>query len=465
MATLYTSTTVSGYNANPPPDDGTTVASNLMTWAGVKSKIGDPLNTFAGSVDGNITTAFGKTLDGAASVGTAINYAMTAADQGRLIVAQAPGITITTPDAATVKFPFAFAVSNQSSGTITIAANSAGGQTIDSQTTQVIKVGSGCIVKTDGANWFTFGLKAAQLTSASPPYGFDVPINLQLNASVNSGILTIAVKTNSGNDPSVSDPVLIPFRDATIANGDPVWIAITSALSINTNAIGATLATQNNVPFRFWICAFNNAGTPVLALWHSGAGAATAAIKPLDESSLQSATGISAAATSAGVFYCPNGTTLTSIAVRKIGFLEYSPGLATAGNYTSAPTKLQLFGPGVSKPGDVVQSGFNSAASSVSVAITPSSAINLIRVAAAGFSVIANSAALLSGAVVLKRGVTTIQSITQTYQGGGSGGNLNWPFAHVQLDSPATAASVTYSFTTSTVNIGQSSLLVEEIMG
>src|SRR5262249_14173153 len=95
-----------------------------------------------------------------------------------------------------------------------------------------------------------------------PLRGFDEPINLQLNASVASNILTVAVKGNNGSDPSNSNPVLIPFRDSTIANGDPVWRAVTAALSINTAAIGATLgAPGSSTPFRLWIVAVDNAGS------------------------------------------------------------------------------------------------------------------------------------------------------------------------------------------------------------
>ena len=182
-----------------------------------------------------------------------------------------------------------------------------------------------------------------------PMRGFDAPINLQLNASVASSILTIAVKSNNGNDPSNSNPVLVPFRDATVANGDPIWVAITSALSINTNAVGASLGAANGTPFRFWIVLFNNGGTPVLGLINCRG---TNQIFALDETSVQSTTAISASATSAGVFYTPSGTALASCAFRIIGYLEYGSGLTTAGTYASAPTKLQLFGPGIKKPGD-----------------------------------------------------------------------------------------------------------------
>jgi len=157
MGALYGGTSVSGYNSNPPPDDGTTVATNQITWAGIKQKIGDPLNTFAAAIDSNLTAAFGKLLDGAGIVTTGVNYAAGAADQGRLIVATAANITITTPDAGTVNAPFMFAVLNRSTGNITLAGNATNSQTVDGAATITIPPAAGTVVKTDGTNWETFG--------------------------------------------------------------------------------------------------------------------------------------------------------------------------------------------------------------------------------------------------------------------------------------------------------------------
>lgn len=169
MAALYPGTSVSGYNSNPPPDDGTLGANNQITWSGVKSKLGDPLNSFATSVDANLTTAFNKTVGGASVVSTASNYPMTAADQGRLISATA-AVTITTPDATVVHSPFCFAVNNESAVSITLAGFSA--QNVDGTNTQTILAGGGCIVWTDGSNWFTSGLTPGQLAISLKPQGY-----------------------------------------------------------------------------------------------------------------------------------------------------------------------------------------------------------------------------------------------------------------------------------------------------
>lgn len=397
MANLYSSTSVNGYNANPPPDDGTQVSTNQITWAGIKTKLGDPLNTFASSVDSNISSAFGKTLDGASVVSTAVDYAATAADQGRVINVSVSGKTVTTPDAGTVGAPFLFGVHNTSAGSINLAPNATNSQQIDgAAATLVVQAGGSCIVKTDGTNWFTVGYKPGSNALAANNYGFDSPINANISCSVGSNLLTVALKTKAGNDPSASDPVLVPFRDTTLTAGDPIWVTQTAALSISTNATGASLGSQNSKPFRFWILLFNNGGSLALALWHSGAGALSVALNPLNEGTLQSTTGISAGATSAGVFYTPNGTTLTSKAFRILGYLEYTSGLTTAGTYAAAPDIVQLFGPGVRKPGDAIQRVYATATGTTSLSsvtmtatnttanITPTSTTSVISARATG---------------------------------------------------------------------------------
>jgi len=65
---LFTPPTLSGYNSSPPPDDGTTVTANQVTWAKHKDKLGDPLKTFTESMNTNLTSTFNgletKVVDG-----------------------------------------------------------------------------------------------------------------------------------------------------------------------------------------------------------------------------------------------------------------------------------------------------------------------------------------------------------------------------------------------------------------
>lgn len=455
MGSLFGGVTVTGYNSNPPPDDGSTGSNNVITWGTtIKAKIGDPLNTFCSSISSALVTSFGKTLSGGSVVSTAINYSAGPADQGRIIVVTVSGKTVTTPDATSVLSPFVFAINNQSTGNATIQGFSS--QNVDGNNTLTLKAGRGVILWTDGSNWFTSGVGMGNLPLANPPFGFDMPINLGLQATVASNLLTVTVTANDGTTPTASNPVLIPFRSITGNNGVPAWVAVTSALSISTNAVGATLGTANSVPFRIWVCAFNNSGTAVLALFQSvNGGASPTSISAINESTFQSTTGISAAATSAGAFYTPNGTSLSPGSFRILGYLDYQSGLTTAGTYSSLPNVVQLFGPGIKKPGDVLQSVFASqtstsstgstsyVASSVTISITPTSPINLIPVNAYGS--ITNATAGDSSFTRLSRG----NSNNTNMFGNDSGANVNGTngaisFANFGLDNPGTTSSTTY---------------------
>ena len=217
--------------------------------------------------------------------------------------------------------------------------------------------------------------------------GYDMPVNMGLSASAVRRALTFNVTTASGSAPTSSSPVQVPFRSATLTNGTVTWSSISSALSL-TLPSGATLGTANGVPFRVWIFIDYNGGTPEI-------GAATCSnptsIFPCAswESTLVTSTTISGSATAAGTLYTVTGVTLD--AVRIIGFCDFSSGLVTAGTWASSCTTLQIFGPGIKKPGDVVQSVLNSTATTtlinganqvtaLSQSITPVSAVDLMRV-------------------------------------------------------------------------------------
>lgn len=56
----YTEVAVADYNATPPTDDGSSAAANQITWAGIKTKLGDPINTAIASVNTNVSSACGS---------------------------------------------------------------------------------------------------------------------------------------------------------------------------------------------------------------------------------------------------------------------------------------------------------------------------------------------------------------------------------------------------------------------
>ena len=203
--------------------------------------------------------------------------------------------------------------------------------------------------------FWVFRLNGKPLTTPSlydlPSLGFDQPWNLAISASVAASALTISITGIDGNAPSSTNPVTIPFRSATATSGTPVWRSLTSALSLVISS-GSTMGTANSTPFRLWLVLFDDAGTVRLGAINCLSGTN---IYPLAANGLASSTaeGGAGAADIAQVIY--TGTAVSSKAFRVIGFMDWGSGLATAGTWASAPTLVQLFGPGVALPGQVVQ--------------------------------------------------------------------------------------------------------------
>jgi hypothetical protein len=227
--------------------------------------------------------------------------------------------------------------------------------------------------------------------------------NGQLVASAAAGALTVALKTTAGNDPSVLDPVYFYFRDNTLTLGDIARVAAVAATSVvlgSTKTLGATSAQG----LRVWIGAFNNAGTVQLG-----------AMNCSDSSGIfcpqQNIKYTTAVPASASKTWYSTSAIGTAAPWRFIGFCEWTS-LTTAGTWV-APDIVQLYGPGLKKPGDLVQYALSQTGTLatgsttipndntipqstegdqyMSQAITPSAAANRLRVTAHG--IYSNSAA------------------------------------------------------------------------
>lgn len=279
--------------------------------------------------------------------------------------------------------------------------------------------------------------------------GYGFVANYSLAAAVASNNLTITLNAANGNAPAASNSVFVPFRSATLATGTPSLVEITSALTI-VLANGDTIGAANGVPFRLWVVLYNNGGTPVLGVINCVVGGASPTqVKGLNEALLVSPT--STIGNSAGVFYSAASVAGNS-AFRILGYVEFASGLTTAGTYNTGPSTIQLFGPGCAKPGDVVDRVF-------SASITPTSAVNLVRVTASGGFEPQTTANVTFS---LKRGATTIASVL-----GSAFTNTNYTSVTVAgvLDSPETTSSTTYSLSVPTGSAGNIYYLLEELMG
>lgn len=153
MAIQYTSQVITGYNASPPPDDGSQVAANKITWVGQKSKLADPIKTLAEAINTELIAAFGENI--AANVTTkSAGFSVATSDRGTLFVCDTGSYAVNLPTAATAGTGFVVGFINATNGTtVTITAN--GAETINGSVTYAL--GSqyqGIWIASNGSTWY-----------------------------------------------------------------------------------------------------------------------------------------------------------------------------------------------------------------------------------------------------------------------------------------------------------------------
>ncbi len=323
------------------------------------------------------------------------------------------------------------------------------------------------------------GFSGPSLTAFFDALGLAIPmVNGKLVTSVAGSALTVALKTLAGNDPSPTDPVYCYFRSSTLTDGAPVKQSITAALSLTVPST-ATMGFVNAVPGRLYAVLIDTGAGVVLGLKNCSDANV---IYPLVESALASTTIMDTASDSAGVMY--SAAAQTSKPFRIVGVLTWETALATAGTWSAVPDRNQLFGPGVRKPGDVVQIRRGTTSTQTTTtsntyqdttlteSITPNSAVNKIKVTAA--IILDNGSATNNQARArIHRGSTAIGSEAQNYS---AVANETIVSAVVlAFDSPAATSSTTYMLKLKNIagvsavyfntNGIPTELLLEEIVG
>jgi hypothetical protein len=356
---------------------------------------------------------------------------------GNVVMSASPTLTGTIgAEALTLTTPLDVASGGSGRATATTAYAVLAAGTTATGVQQSIAPSTSGFVLTDNGVGVLPSFKAA---AASGVWG--------LSASVATNILTVALTTAAGSTPSASTPVALSFRNVTAATGDMTTISVTAASTIAVPDT-ATLGTSNSVAFRAWIVAFNDAGTVRLGIINC---AAALSIYPLSGFGIASATSISTGSDSAQVFY--TGSTVTSKAYTVLGYVTYESGLATAGTYASAPTRVQVYTADVSLPCRPVQTvaattttqtastSATYADTTLTATITPTSAANRVFVQSNNAGLYKDTSALAIG-IKLFRGATEI-AYAHTLNSGAvfatSGG-----IAFNVLDPPNSAAAIIY---------------------
>lgn len=303
-------------------------------------------------------------------------------------------------------------------------------------------------------------------------------LNGTIVQSQSIGAQTFALKTaNMGADPSTTDPIILFFRDSNAALGDYSTVLLTSALSVVIPST-ANIGTVSGQPNRLWLGVFNNAGTPVLGVYNAQS---TSGIASWDESQPQNATGITTGSNLAQTWYASAG--IASKALRVLGYVESTQG--TAGSWVTPPTTIQLFGPGIKKPGETVKTLYNLATTSGSAgsvtfvaftsgqsqAITPASAANLVKVYASGDACIGGAISMTMQVTRTPGGTAGIGPQVVSTPAASSSRNV---MTFLFLDAPASTAAQTYAFQgkspsatiTYPCSAGEGvTMILEEIMG
>jgi hypothetical protein len=284
-------------------------------------------------------------------------------------------------------------------------------------------------------------------------------INMDLTASVAANALTISVLTNGGATPTATTPVTMLFRNTTVG-GVPLVGQITAAAQIVISS-GNTMGCVSGQSCHIWVVGAYNAGTVQICAITPLSGTN---IGPINEVLTQSSASGTTGGSSAQTYYC-NASSLSGVPIRILGYVEIQE--ATAGTWATGPTIVQAMGPGIAKPGQLVNE-LSTNGASASQAITPQSAADLMEVTGS-FYVPGSSGGVGGWSITgdLKRGATILGTQTNaanasaSSQACGSGFTIPW------FDLPNTTSPVTYSVTATGVNcagsVNNTQVIVKEL--
>ncbi len=463
-----------------------------ITGIGYGNIAGVPATSLLGNATGSAAAPTGIALgNGLTFVSTALNgakpvnaqvgttYTVVMSDRNKIVqINNAGAVTINILSAVTAGSGFTFDLSIRGGGTAAISATAGN---IDGAASLSLASGLGLTFSSDGANWFTSGASAgwsglsyttsqslnsaqqAQLRLNANSYLQTGCVNLwngKITATASAGALTVSLVTLAGNTPSVSDPVIVWFRNSTLTDGSPSIAVITSATTIVAPS-GSTFGIPSSRACKVWVSLFySNATTAYLALGQTfNFSSTTPIIAPLGELNPTTGTLITAGSTASGIWYSSTDIG-TNSANALVAYLEWSSGM-TAGTWV-APTKIQPFTPGTPKPGELlpnrvaVNGGVGSSTSSTTpvditgatVTITLTSNAHCVDVygdlsaiaAAGGVGTnTVHASRLLRGAVDLSTSKTI-----GVVSGSGTNQQTQATASHACLDYVGSAGAITY---------------------
>jgi hypothetical protein len=240
----YTSQSTSGYNSGPPSDDGTQSASNLITWAGIKTKLADVLKTFGEAIN----TALVATLNLSARA-VSSNDPAVAGDHWRTIEISG-GATFTILDAATAAAGYVVTICNVGTSNSKITRATAGD--FINGVAQDLLLPPGCAV-------------TLKVNASANGYITDSARNVDLSIVEGRLTLTTGTPVTTADVTSATTVYFTPYKGNRIAlfDGTNQWnIMPFSEVSV---------AVPNTSSTVYDVFAYNNSGAVALevAAWTS----------------------------------------------------------------------------------------------------------------------------------------------------------------------------------------------------
>lgn len=224
MGTKYSSVTISGYNAAPPPDDGSETASNKITWnSTIKSKLADPIKNQAASINTALVNALNL-----ASRAVVANDSAGSSDHWRTLEVTGT-TTITLSDAATMGAGYIVTVYNAGVGTVTIARQT-GTDTIDgSAANTTVAAGKAKTFLVDAA--VTGYITLSNTGAITPPAGSNTQV--QYN---NSGVFGASADLTytSGTNTTTAHTLTVSTGKLTVTGGE-ITTGSTTAIQLETS--------------------------------------------------------------------------------------------------------------------------------------------------------------------------------------------------------------------------------------
>ncbi|KQW22154.1 hypothetical protein ASC80_01785 [Afipia sp. Root123D2] len=158
--------------------------------------------------------------------------------------------------------------------------------------------------------------------------------------------VTFAVKTASGRDPSLAEPVVFVFHSGS---GGYTVRPVVSALLLTISSGSVMGVPANATAFRLWLLAIDTGSAVVLGAVNCLNGGS---IRGLPDGLPISTTaeGGAGGADSNQVVYSTAAQSSKYFCL--IGFADYDTGLTSVGTWDAAPSRMVLHGPGVPRPGE-----------------------------------------------------------------------------------------------------------------